>query len=253
MGLPCHWTRDKINETLNLMRLFPLLIPALGIGLMSADVPAHAFFVQTVAAPVAFTTTGNGTLNTTGFRFPPFTNAPASTLVVAQPRFSPAPTITGTVSAGFFVAPSTGNFSGQVKAQPTIYFTSIPIPPFTAAFTGFSVDVASIPSFSCTAGDVCFGTASSFAPYSGTFPPIAANVDPTFRDYVAAGPIVDSFKTSYTFIGSDPDLAFGTSKMKFEGQLLFDYFYVPGPLPIFGVGICFGWSRRLRKRIHHVK
>ncbi len=235
------------------MRLASLLLPALGIGMMGTSLPAHAFFVQTVAAPVTFTTTGNGILNTTGFRFPPFTNAPASSLVVAQPRFSPAPTITGTASAGFFVAPSSGTFSGTVKAQPTIYFISIPIPPYTAAFTGFAVDVASIPSFSCTIDEVCFGTASSFAAYSGTFPPIAANVDPSFRNYVAAGPIVDSFKTNYTFIGSDPDLAFGTSKMKFEGQLLFDYFYVPGPLPIFGIGIALGWSRRLRKRIHRTK
>jgi len=235
------------------MRLAVLLFPAFGLGVFGAGLPTHALFLQTVAAPVTFTTVGNGTLNTTGFRFPPFTNAPASTLVVAQPRFSPTPAITGTATAGFFIAPSTGEFSGTVKAQPSIYFTSIPIPPYAAAFTGFSVDVASIPSISCTTGEVCFRAVSSFAPYSGTFPSIAANVDEAFRNYVAAGPVVSSFKTNYTFYGSNPDLAFATTNMRFEGQLLFDYFYVPAPLPIIGVGISLGWSRRLRKRIHHGK
>jgi hypothetical protein len=235
------------------MRLATLLLPVLGLGGISAGLPTHAFLVQTVAAPITFTTTGNGTLNTTGFRFPPFTAAPVSTLVVAQPRFSPSPTITGTATAGFFIAPSTGSFSGTVKAQPTINFTSIPIPPYNAAFTAFIVDVASIPSFACTTGEVCYRAVSSFAPYSGTFPSIAANVDEAFRNYVAAGPVVSSFRTNYTFVGSSPDLAFGTSNMKFQGELLFDYFYVPGPLPILGVGIGLSWSRRLRKRIHRTK
>jgi hypothetical protein len=235
------------------MKLALVLLPILGIGLTVAERPAHAFFTQTVAAPVTFTTTGNGVLNTTSFQFPPFTNAPAATLVAARLKFLTAPTITGTASAGFFVAPSTGFFSGTVKAQPTVNFTSIPIPPFSAAFPATNVDVATIDPFSCTAGDVCFGTSSSFTPYSGSFPPIGAGLDPVFQNYIAAGPFVDSFKTSYSFVGSNPDLAFGTSSMKFQGQLLLEYTYVPGPLPILGAGASIIWSRRLKNRIRSAK
>ena len=240
-------------ERLIPMKLTLLLLPILVISLTATERPAHAFFTQTVAAPVSFTTTGNGTLNTTSFQFPPFTSAPASSLVAARLKFSSPPAITGTAVAGFFVAPSTGFFSGTVRAQPTVNFTAIPIPPFNAAFTGTTVNTAQIAPFSCTTGEVCFGSTSSFTPYSGFFPPIAAGLDPAFQNYIAAGPLVESFKTTYTFVGSDPDLAFGTSNMKFQGQIQLQYTYVPGPVPILGVGASLVWSRRLKRRIRGAK
>ncbi|MFN9622643.1 MAG: hypothetical protein ACK587_07405 [Cyanobacteriota bacterium] len=235
------------------MKFSLFLAPALGIGLAAAEFPAHAFLTQTVAAPVAFTTTGNGILNTTAFQFPPFTKAPVASLVAAQLKFSTAPTITGTATAGFFIAPSTGLFSGTIRTQPTIYFTSIPIPPFNAAFTGVTADSAQIAPFSCTIGEVCYGSTSAFTPYSSAFPPIGAGIDPAFQKYLADGPFVAAFKTAYTFVGSDESLAFGTSNMQFQGQLMLEYAYVPGPIPILGVGAGLAWSRRLKKRLRSGK
>jgi hypothetical protein len=66
---------------------------------------------------------------------------------------------------------------------------------------------------------------------------VAANIDPA---------IPTAFVTGLTFDSS------GTVNVT-QTPITFNTSAVPGPLPLFGVGAAFGWSRKLRKRINSSK
>lgn len=214
--------------------------------------PAHAL-IQTVS-PIGgggFSTSGPN-VNDTNIQFPPFSAAAPSNLLGARIKLLNS-FFTGSYN---LVALNTGTvtISSDVVAVPKFTFTGI-----VGSSSGASQSltpsprVTNCPSFSFPGGTVCADTvvlnpASQL--YINAFAQLASST-PALQAYFTGTPTIDFTETLYTKTQTplSPSLAFDPASLNFAGNIVLEYEYVPGPLPLLGAGAAFGWSRRLRQRI----
>jgi hypothetical protein len=219
---------------------------------MLAACPANAL-IQTVS-PIGgggFSTTGPN-VNNTNIQFPPFSASAPGDLLGVRIRLlnsfftgsydllgfnTGTATITSTTSAvpKFTFTGSVGPSSGASQSlSPTPRVTSCPT--FTYGPNNFCVD------------NVSLSPASQL--YAQAFAQLAAST-PALQAYFTGTPTIDFVETLYTKtqVPLTPSLAFDPAYLNFAGNIVLEYEYVPGPLPLLGAGAAFGWSRRLRRRI----
>ena len=214
--------------------------------------PAHAL-IQTVSpiGGVGFSTSGSN-VNDTNIQFPPFSaSAPANLLGVRVKLLS-------SLFSGSY------NLIGLNTGTVTITSTVAAVPKFT--FTGIvgassgasqalnpTPRITSCPTFSYPGGTFCADTVA-LSPasqlYNKAFAQLAAST-PALQAYFTGTPTIDFTETLYTKTQTplSPSLAFDPASLNFAGNIVLEYEYVPGPLPLLGAGAAFGWSRRLRRRI----
>ena len=224
-----------------------------------AAAPAHAL-IQTVS-PIGgggFSTSG-ATLNGTDIQFPGFSASVPADLLGVRVKLNNA-VFTGKYSVSYVD-------ENQNPLPPTVVNVStfgLPKFTFTSTIGSTSGDSQSLQpnpaAVNCplpSTDFVCSGVIN-LAPtsqlYTGTFAQLAT-ATPMLKGYFTGVPTIDISQSLYSKTQSPgfPDLGLGVSNMSFSGDIVLEYEYVPGPLPVVGAGVAFGWSRRLRRRISKSK
>jgi hypothetical protein len=218
-----------------------------------AACPAHAL-IQTVSpiGGVGFSTSGPN-VNNTNIQFPPFSASVPSNLLGARIKLLNS-FFTGSYD---LLAINTGtvSISSTVSAVPKFTFTGS-----VGASTGSSQSLAPNPRVTncptlvipgvieLCSDTVAINPASQL--YAQAFAQLAA-ATPALQSYFTGTPTIDFSETLYTKTQTplSPSLAFDPAKLNFAGDIVLEYEYVPGPLPLLGAGAAFGWTRRLRRRI----
>ena len=217
-----------------------------GLASILAASPAHAAIQYQVVGPVSFSTPPN---NPASIAFPGFSAAAASQLLMVS--------LTGATANSAPMLNFGGSLTvGQFDATPRTY-TASSTPTFKFSNPGAST-------FSGTASNVTLAgnpvtTPFSLVPlaasgsYSGTFNAIT----PTgIEAYFAAAPTISVYGGNFVANPPAGGGIFGNS-LTLSGPLYLTYKYddgivappVPGPLPIVGAGLAFGFSRKVRRRI----
>lgn len=217
---------------------------------LAAATPAHAL-IQTVSGGT-FSTTGTD-INSNPIVFPPFSAAAPSkllgaTIKLANTKFEGSYDVIKFINTGFpataYSLKASGTpkfvFSGPVGSSSGAPAQSLLPSPLTLICPNQGPN---------TCADT-FALAPASQAYTGTFAQLVVGT-PALQSYFSGTPTITSSQALYalTQTPSSPSLAFDPAALSFSGNILLEYEYVPGPLPLLGVGTAFGWSRRLRKRI----
>jgi hypothetical protein len=217
-----------------------------GIAAISAVAPAHAVVQYQTVGPVSFSTPPNNPANIV---FAPFTAGPAAQLLMVSltgSTYNSAPTL----NYGGFVQ------VGQFDAVPRVYgATATPLFKFSnnSAFSGTKDNISLSGNPVNTAG---LKNLSASGSYGGTFNTIdAAGI----ASYFAGTPTVTVWNPNFATVlpTAPPGGGFFDNKLTLASPSLYlTYKYedgkapvVPGPLPILGASLAFGFSRNLRRRI----
>lgn len=219
---------------------------------MLAASPAHAL-IQTVSpiGGVGFSTSGSNP-NSTNIKFPPFSASVPSNLLGARIKllnsfftgsYDLLAINTGTVSISSTVsAVPKFTFTGGIGSSSGLSQGLTPNPRITSCPT------IVVPGLTVCADTVNISPASQL--YIQAFAQLAAST-PALQSYFTGTPTIAVTETLYTKTQTplSPSLAFDPAKLNFAGDIILEYEYVPGPLPLLGAGAAFGWTRRLRRRI----
>ena len=217
---------------------------------LAAATPSHAL-IQTVSGGT-FNTTGTD-INSNPIVFPPFSAESPGKLLGARikltnTKFEGSYDVIKFINTGF---PAT-TYSLKVSGTPNFVFSG------TVGSSSGTPAQSLLPSpltLICpnqgpnTCADT-YALAPSSQPFTGTFVQLDA-ATAALQNYFSGTPTIISSQALYTLTQtpSSPSLAFDPAALSFSGEIFLEYEYVPGPLPLLGVGTAFGWSRRLRKRI----
>jgi hypothetical protein len=214
-----------------------------GITSILAVAPAHAVIQYQVVGPVNFSTPPN---MPTSIVFPGFDAAAASQLLMVS--------LTGPTANSAPMLNFGGNIEGgQFTTAPSTYSaTSSPLFQFNntsgSAFSGSPSNITLTGNPVTTVG---LTTLPASGMYSGSFNMIT----PTgIESYFAGSPTINVFNGNFMPSVAGGGGIFGNS-LTVSGPLYLTYKYddglnpAPGPLPIVGAGLAFGFSRKLRRRI----
>ena len=214
-----------------------------GIASVLAAGPAHAVIQYQVVGPVSFSTPPNNPANIV---FPGFSAAAASQLLMVS--------LTGATANSAPVLNYGGGIkAGQFDTTPRTYTASVT--PFfqfsnSASFAGSMANVPLTGNPVSTSGLTPLQATGS---YSGTFNMIT----PTgIQSYFAGTPTISTYNANFAVPIPPGGGIFGNT-LTLSGPLYLTYKYddgivappVPGPLPIVGAGLAFGFSRKVRRRI----
>ncbi|MCP9932390.1 hypothetical protein KBZ08_00510 [Cyanobium sp. Candia 9D4] len=222
-----------------------------GRAVLNFILPAAAITgALTIGAPSAKALTGSAAFSgiTADFASQVNVNDGTDTFSVL---FNPVPFTSTVVGAtGVFIPPFTGGADFLGVTSPTVLFTyEAPVAPGAAFYT-----IGSNASFTYSNG-VTIGLfagdrflVSQGAPVGGIF---TVNVDLQQNRPPAATAFVNGLSVPVVVTGGGftfQDTSANTTG-SYSGQVDVSTENVPGPLPILGAGIAFGYSRRLRKRV----
>lgn len=231
----------------------------LALASIVASAPAHAL-IQTVS-PIGgggFSTNG-ANLNQTDIQFPGFSASTPDNLLGVRVKLNNA-SFTGRYSVSYVdenqnpLPPTTVNVS--TFGVPKFTFTST-----IGSTSGDSQALLPNPAVvNCplpSTDFVCSGVVNlspASQSYTGAFAQLAT-ATPALKNYFIGIPTIDISQSLYSKSQSPgfPDLGLSVGNLNFSGDIVLEYEYVPGPLPLLGAGAAFGWSRRLRKRISKSK
>ena len=221
-----------------------------GVTSILAVAPAHAVIQYQVVGPVNFSTPPNMPAN---IIFPGFSDAPAGKLLMVSltgPTANSAPMLNfgGDIQGGqFTTAPSTYS----ATSTPLFKFNNVS----ASAFSGSPSNITLTGNPVTTAG---LTTLPASGMYSGSFNMIdtspASMTPTTIQSYFAGAPTVSVFNGNFMTSVAGGGGIFGNN-LTVSGPLYLTYKYddgtapAPGPLPIVGAGLAFGFSRKLRRRI----
>ena len=231
------------------------LLAAAGATFASTAAPAHAILQIQTVGPLSYSTAGTATsTSTTPVSFAGF-NTSLGTLSGVMLTNSAGKNIAGTFGGQVSIAKLSGSTKTfTASAAPTFIFSN------ASTLTGSSNSVTLTPNVVSGAG-VQGVIAAASGSYSGSTSALATNTL-ALKSYFSGAPTISSYYTSWTIASKpvgglstvDLDPQDGTSAT-LSGQLYLTYEYddgkidVPGPLPILGASVAFGFSRKLRKRI----
>jgi len=215
--------------------------------------PAHAVTQTLTVGPSSFSTTGTAVSTaTTPTSFTGF-NTSLGTLTAVKLTNSSGgniqATFNGTIGIGTFIItpPNSGNPVFTAQATPTFGFSN------GSTITG-SIGGATLTPDTVTVGGIPVSTsATGSGVYSGATTAIAIN-NPGLAAYFAAAPTINNYSALWTLNATNNGAFFSNALTLSGSQLYLTYEYddgldVPGPLPVLGAGVAFGFSRKLRKRI----
>jgi hypothetical protein len=261
----------------------------LGIsGLVSAQ-PAQALTTTTPCVPYATYQNGAPDNSSAGagqsnLSFPKFNVANAS-LTQVKVLFSGNPSCTGAApiknspgltygyNPGLPVSNGSTVSIANVQAQVQLFFGSTPLG--TNPVGGPLIPVSTSSSSFVANSATRFSTASATGAYSGSSSPItspnvlaafsgAGNINTTSFQTVWNSDLTctrvngtsckGSVGSTYSLeLGSQQDLDNVPSALFEDAWVSLEYTYsvkdTPGPLPILGAGLAFGWAKRLRRRV----
>jgi hypothetical protein len=214
-----------------------------GITSVLAVAPAHAVIQYQVVGPVDFSTPPNTPPNIV---FPGFSAAPAGQLLMVSltgPTANSAPIL---------------NFGGDIKGG---QFTTNPVTYSATSTPLFKFDNVSASAFSGSPSNITLtgnpGTTIGLTtlPASGMYSGSFNMITPTgIESYFAGSPTVNVFNGNFMTSATAGGGIF-ENNLTVSGPLYLTYKYddglnpAPGPLPIVGAGLAFGFSRKLRRRI----
>ena len=222
-----------------------------GLAVITATAPAHAVVQYQTVGPVNFSYTNPGPGVPATFSFPAFSAAASTALIdvkLTGPTAMSAPMLNygGTLTAG------------QFDATPRTY-TATSAPSFkfnngaASTFTGSMDNVPLSGNPVSTAGTTPL-TASGM--YAGSFNTISATGNPILQTYFAGSPAIMLYAANFNATPPSGGGIFGNTLSLSSTNLYLTYSYddgkaasVPGPLPIVGASLAFGFSRKLRRRI----
>jgi len=215
-----------------------------GLASILAASPAHAVIQYQTVGPVSFSTPPNSPAS---IAFPGFSAAAASQLLMVS--------LTGAAANSTPMLNFGGGIeAGQFDTTPRTYTaTATPFFQFSNS-TSFAGSTANVP----LAGNpvtTAFATVplTASGSYSGTFNMIT----PTgVEAYFAAAPTINVYNANFVAMSPAGGGIFANT-LSLSGSLYLTYKYddgtvappVPGPLPIVGAGLAFGFSRKVRRRI----
>lgn len=212
-----------------------------GIATVSTVAPAHAVIQYQTVGPVSFSTPPN---TPASIVFAPFTAAPASQLLMVSltgstPNSAPTLTYGGGITAGQF---DTIARNYTATATPLFKFSN------NLAFSGAQTNV---PLSGNPVNTVGLTPLTASGTYTGAFNMIT----PTgVESYFAGNPMVNVYNANFAAVPPAGGGIFGNTLTLASTQLYLTYKYddgvlpVPGPLPIVGASVAFGFARKLRRR-----
>jgi hypothetical protein len=214
-----------------------------GLASVLATAPAHAIIQYQVVGPISFSTPPNSPANIV---FPGFSaTAPSQLLKVSLSgsTANSAPTLNygGSVTA---VQLDATPRTYAASSTPTFKFNNVQASTFTGSTSNIPL----------TGNPVSTPFIANILPASGSYSGTFNSITPTgIQAYFAGTPTVSVYNPNFAF--TPPAGGFGSSALTLSGPMYLTYEYetgtstVPGPLPIVGAGLAFGFSRKLRRRI----
>jgi hypothetical protein len=221
-----------------------------GITSVLAVAPAHAVIQYQVVGPVDFSTPPNTPPNIV---FPGFSAAPAGQLLMVSltgPTANSAPMLNfgGDIQGGQF---STNPVTYSATSTPLFKFNNVSASAFSGSPSNITLTGNPVTTIGLT-------TLPASGMYSGSFNMIdtspASMTPTTIQSYFAGTPTVNVFNGNFMTSAAGGGGVF-ENNLTVSGPLYLTYKYddglnpAPGPLPIVGAGLAFGFSRKLRRRI----
>lgn len=222
-----------------------------GLAVLAAVAPAHAVVQYQTVGPVNFSYTNPGPGVPATFTFPAF-SAAASTALIDVKLTGPTATSATMLSYG-------GTLTvGQFDTTPRTY-TATSSPSFKFNNGGASTFTGSMDNVPLSGNPVsAIGTTPLTASgmYAGSFNTINATGNTVLQNYFAGNPTIMFYAANFNSTPPAGGGIFGNTLTMSSSDLYLTYSYedgkpasVPGPLPIVGASLAFGFSRKLRRRI----